>query len=370
MEFWQSALVYGLNKALTETFAGRRILVTGHTGFKGSWLVAWLRAMGAKVSGVALDPADGQLNLFEEGALAAGMDSRIGDIRYAEFVAGVLQDLQPEFIFHLAAQSLVRESYIDPVATYATNVMGTVHLLEAARHTRCTRGVLIVTSDKCYENHEWSWAYRETDAMGGHDPYSSSKACTELVTSAYRRSFFYEEGTALIASARAGNVIGGGDWAAHRLIPDLVRGAAERKATLVRNPQATRPWQHVLDGLGGYLVLAQCLMDGKREFADAWNFGPVEHDVVSVRQVAECAQAAWDAIKVQYPDKTGNEPHEANALRLDTGKARKLLRWRPVFGLDEAIDKTITWYRQYYQKESTARDLMNRQIEEYRSRFE
>ncbi len=359
-----------MSSALTETFAERRILVTGHTGFKGSWLVAWLQAMGAKVSGIALDPEKGQLNLFEEAALTTDMDSRIGDIRYAEFVKIVLQDLRPEFIFHLAAQSLVRESYIEPVATYATNVMGTVHLLEAARHVPSVRGVLVVTSDKCYENHEWPWAYRENDAMGGHDPYSSSKGCTELATSAYRRSFFHEEGTALIASARAGNVIGGGDWATHRLIPDLVRGAADRKSTVVRNPQATRPWQHVLDGLGGYLMLAHCLLDGRREFADAWNFGPVEHDVVSVRHVTERAQTAWDSIKVQYPDKTGDEPHEANELRLDTGKARSLLKWRPVFGLDEAIDKTITWYRQDYQKEATARDLMNRQIEEYRSRFE
>lgn len=359
-----------MNKALTDTFAGRRILVTGHTGFKGSWLVAWLKALGAEVSGIALAPEEGELNLYDEADIANGINSRMGDIRDAEFLSGAINEIQPEFIFHLAAQSLVRQSYIEPVATYATNVMGTVNLLEAARHTGSVRGVLVITSDKCYENREWPWGYRESDAMGGHDPYSSSKGCTELVTAAYRRSFFFEENAALIATARAGNVVGGGDWAMNRLIPDLVRGAARGVSTHVRNPQATRPWQHVLDGLGGYLLLAERLLRGEREFADAWNFGPVERDVVSVSHVVARAQEEWDAINVEIPEKTGKEPHEANELRLDTGKARNLLHWEPVFALDEAIDKTITWYRQYYQQSATARELMDSQIEDYRRRFE
>ena len=343
-------------------------MVTGHTGFKGSWLVAWLKAMGADVSGLSLAPDSG-LNIFEEAGLAEGIDSRIGDIRDADFLAGTLQDIQPEFVFHLAAQSLVRESYAEPVATYATNVMGTVNLLEAIKQRDTVKGIVVVTSDKCYENREWSQGYQESDAMGGHDPYSSSKGCAELVTAAYRRSFFFEDGSALVASARAGNVIGGGDWAVDRLIPDMMRGAASGKPTSVRNPQATRPWQHVLDALGGYLKLAKHLMDGERKFAEAWNFGPTEQDVVSVGQVVERAKSRWDAININSPEKTGNEPHEAGLLRLDSGKARTLLPWQPVFELDEAIDKTVTWYQQYYQQQATARQLMDSQIEEFRRRF-
>lgn len=359
-----------MNNSLTKTFSGRRVLVTGHTGFKGGWLTAWLKSMDSVVSGIALAPEVGELNLFEEADIASGIDSRIGDIRDAEFVTNTVQEMKPDFVFHLAAQSLVRKSYTEPVATYATNVMGTVNLLEAVRYTGSIRGVLVVTSDKCYENHEWPRGYRESDAMGGHDPYSSSKGCTELVTAAYRRSFFFDEGSTLIASARAGNVIGGGDWAENRLIPDLVRGASQGVATQIRNPQATRPWQHVLDGLGGYLRLAQQIMNRERKFADAWNFGPAERDVVSVSRVVERARKSWDAICVRTPDKSGTEPHEANLLRLDTGKANRLLQWQPVFNLDEAIDKTISWYRQYYKQPSSARALIDGQIDEYRRRFE
>ncbi len=326
--------------------------------------------MGATVSGIALAPEDGELNLYDEAGIAEGIDSRIGDIRDADFLSETILDIQPEFIFHLAAQSLVRESYAEPVVTYATNVMGTVHLLEAIRRCKSVKGVVIVTSDKCYENREWSWGYRESDAMGGHDPYSSSKGCTELVTAAYRRSFFFENDSALVASARAGNVIGGGDWAVDRLIPDIMRGAASGTPTSVRNPQATRPWQHVLDALGGYLKLAKHLLDGERNFADSWNFGSAEHDVVSVGQVVERAKLQWNAINIVFPKKMGDEPHEAAILRLDSGKARTLLPWKPVFGLNEAIDKTVTWYQQYYQQQATARQLMDKQIEEFRRRFE
>jgi len=357
-----------MSRQLTEAFAGRRILVTGHTGFKGSWLVAWLKMMGAEVSGLSLAPDSG-LNIFEEAGIAEGIDSRIGDIRDAAYLTKTLQDIQPEFVFHLAAQSLVRESYAEPVATYAINVMGTVNLLEAIRQCDSVKGIVVVTSDKCYENREWSRGYQESDAMGGHDPYSSSKGCAELVTAAYRRSFFFKDGSALVASARAGNVIGGGDWAVDRLLPDMMRAAASGNPISVRNPKATRPWQHVLDALGGYLKLAKHLIDGEREFAEAWNFGPAEQDVVSVGQVVERAKSRWDAIKIEFPEKREDEPHEARLLRLDSGKARALLPWQPVFELDEAIDKTVTWYQQYYQQKATARQLMDVQIEEFRRRF-
>ena len=359
-----------MSSKLAEAFAGRRILVTGHTGFKGSWLVAWLKAMGANVSGLSLAPHDSTLNIFEKADIAAGIDSRIGDIRDADFVTDTVQDIQPEFIFHLAAQSLVRKSYTEPVATYATNVMGTVNLLESIRQCAIVKGVLVVTSDKCYENREWLWGYRESDAMGGHDPYSSSKGCAELVIAGYRRSFFFADGSALVASARAGNVIGGGDWAVDRLVPDMMRGAASGKPTSVRNPLATRPWQHVLDALGAYIKLAKHLMDGERAFAQAWNFGPTEHDVVSVGQVVERAKSQWDAITVEFPERMTDEPHEAGLLRLDSGKARSLLPWQPVFALNEAIDKTVSWYQQYYQQQATARQLMDSQIEEFRGRLQ
>lgn len=350
-------------------FAGRRILVTGHTGFKGSWLAAWLKALGAQVSGVALEPS-GDPSLFAAAGIGAGLDSRLGDIRDAHFLADTFRDIRPEFVFHLAAQSLVRESYTDPVGTYATNVMGTVNLLEAVRGCNSVRGVLVVTSDKCYENREWLWGYRETDAMGGHDPYSASKGCTEIVAASYRRAFFQDAAAPLLATARAGNVIGGGDWATDRLLPDLMRGAAAGSTVRVRNPQAIRPWQHVLDGLGGYLLLAGRLLGGDRTCAEAWNFGPAEHDVVSVGRVVSQACAHWDAISVAYSEQRGDEPHEANVLRLDSGKARSRLGWRPVFELDEAIDRTVAWYRGYYTGQSSARRLLDSQIAEYQGRFE
>lgn len=326
--------------------------------------------MGARVSGVALEQDVSSPSLFREADIAEGIDSRTIDIRNPDILSDTIQDIQPEFVFHLAAQSLLLESYTQPVATYATNVMGTVNLLEAVRHASKVKGVLVVTSDKCYENHEWLWGYRETDVMGGHDPYSSSKGCAELVTAAYRRSFFSEGNTPLVATARAGNVIGGGDWADDRLFPDLVRGAAAGKPTKVRNPLAIRPWQHVLDALGGYLKLAKRLLDGEREFAQAWNFGPAEQDVVNVGHVVSQAVQQWDAIEVEYQKQPGNEPHEAGLLRLDSTKARNLLPWHPVFGLNEAVERTVSWYKQYYRQKSAARGLMEQQIAEYRKRFE
>lgn len=352
-------------KGVGSVFRDRRVLVTGHTGFKGSWLTVWLKSLGANVSGISLSPAPGYLNLFEEANIAEGINSRICDIRDRKSVLQLVKEVNPEFVFHLAAQSLVRESYAAPVETFETNVIGTVNILEALRGIRSLKGVLVVTADKCYENREWHWGYRETDAMGGHDPYSASKGCAELVTASYRRSFYSEENSALIASARAGNVIGGGDWAVDRLIPDLIRGATADKHTLVRYPQATRPWQHVLDALGGYLKLAEKLWSGDRSFADAWNFGPTDADIVSVSKVIELAQQAWPAIKVKFPNTSEQFLHEAALLKLDSSKSRSLLHWSPVWDLTQAVENTISWYCAYDEQRKSTRVLMEEQIEAF-----
>jgi CDP-glucose 4,6-dehydratase len=272
---------------------GRRVLLTGHTGFKGGWLALWLLQMGAKVCGVALAPPSSP-NLFQEACIDAVMPSHLVDIRDLVGLQAVLQEWQPEIVIHLAAQALVRASYGDPVGTYTSNVLGTVHVLEAVRHTASVRVVINVTSDKCYENREWYWGYREEEAMGGHDPYSSSKGCAELVSSAYRRSFFQASGVAL-ASVRAGNVIGGGDWAQDRLVPDILRAFAQGEAVRIRHPLALRPWQHVLEPLSGYLLLAQRLFAEGQAFAEGWNFGPQDGDVRPVRWIVEQLCQEWGA---------------------------------------------------------------------------
>ena len=275
---------------------GRRVLVTGHTGFKGGWLSLWLQALGAKVSGFALPPPT-EPSLFDVGRVAEGMDSRFADLRDAQQVLAAVRAAEPEIVLHLAAQPLVRQSYADPVETYATNVMGTVHLLEAVRGLAGVRAVVVVTSDKCYENREWVWGYRENEPMGGFDPYSSSKGCVELVTAAYRNSFFpasrYAEHGVAIATARAGNVIGGGDWATDRLIPDCIRALEAGMPVRLRCPDAVRPWQHVLDPLAGYLVLAERLHVDGAAFAEAWNFGPADEDARPVRWVVEQLVRGW-----------------------------------------------------------------------------
>lgn len=325
-------------------YAGRRVLVTGHTGFKGSWLCEWLLALGAEVSGFALEPPTDP-SLFVELDLARRVARhRIGDVRDLAQLRASVVEASPEVVFHLAAQPLVRQSYDEPAQTYATNVMGTVNLLESVRSCDSIRAVVNVTSDKCYENRETGQAYRETDAMGGWDPYSSSKGCSELVTAAYRRSFFGEGSDVRVASARAGNVIGGGDWAADRIVPDCVRALAAERPVIVRNPDAVRPWQHVLEPLAGYLLLGSRLLGGDASFDGPWNFGPADGGSVRVREVVEAMIAAWGSGSWTTPDDAGPQPHEAHLLALDITKARGELGWRPLYDVRQAVGATAGWY--------------------------
>ncbi|WP_447751376.1 CDP-glucose 4,6-dehydratase [Sphingopyxis fribergensis] len=331
-----------VNAAAGSLWAGRRVLVTGHTGFKGSWLSLWLHHMGAEVTGFALPPPT-EPSLFEAARIGELVRHVEGDVRDAAALRRTVEENEPEVIFHLAAQPLVRLSYREPVETYATNVMGTVHLLDAARHVAGVKAIVCVTSDKCYENREWIWPYRESDPMGGHDPYSNSKGCAELVVSAWRSSFFADEGP-LLASARAGNVIGGGDWADDRLIPDLIRALASSTAPLIRSPGSVRPWQHVLEALHGYLMLAEYLLAGERQFASGWNFGPSDEDARPVSWIVDRLQAAWGDHSAALAD-SGPGPHEATLLRLDSSKARAELGWRPVLPLDVALGWISEWHK-------------------------
>jgi CDP-glucose 4,6-dehydratase len=314
------------------------VLLTGHTGFKGAWLALWLERLGAEVTGFSRDVPTSP-SLFEVARVGDGLRSIEDDVRDLPAVERALAEAQPEVVIHMAAQSLVRRSFDSPVETYATNVMGTVHVLDAARRSDGVRAVLIVTSDKCYENREWMWAYRETEAMGGYDPYSSSKGCAELVTAAYRKSF---EGPA-VASGRAGNVIGGGDWAEDRLIPDIMNAALDGRPAVIRNPGAIRPWQHALNPLSGYLVLIERMWES-REYADAWNFGPDEADARPVQWIVEQLGESWDEAIAWERDAEQN-PHEANYLKVDSSKARTELGWAPTWNLGQALESIVSWYR-------------------------
>ena len=352
---------------MVDTFwRGKRVWLTGHTGFKGSWLSLWLQELGATLAGYALDPPTSP-SLFESAQVASQMQSITGDICDFSALRAAITSFQPEIVFHLAAQSLVRRSYRDPLLTYSTNVMGTANVLECVRNCPSARAVVVVTSDKCYENQESSRPYRETDPLGGYDPYSSSKACAELLIAAYRRSFFQEEGDAAhspaIASARAGNVIGGGDWAEDRLIPDIMRGLSAAKTVLIRNPRATRPWQHVLEPLRGYLVLAQKLFQHGTEFSGPWNFGPNYADAKTVEWIVKRLAEGWGAGARWEIDK-GPHPHEAGVLQLDWAKAHKQLGWRPVLSLRQALEMTLGWYRDFYVG-CDARKLCLQQIAKY-----
>lgn len=339
-----------LETRLRRALAGRRVLVTGNTGFKGAWLCLWLRRLGATVAGLALDPPS-QPSLFALIGRESGLAHTHGDIRDFEAVRRVVADFRPELVLHLAAQALVRPSFAEPVQTFATNVMGTVNLLEACRQTDGVRAVVNVTSDKCYENREWVWGYRETDAMGGHDPYSASKGCAELVAASYQRSFFAANGPVL-ASARAGNVIGGGDFGCDRLVPDCIRALAAGRAVPIRRPEAVRPWQHVLEPLSGYLLLAARLLetdaagDLTREFAGGWNFGPAGHKTLTVDQVAGRVAALWGGGEIVSDP--GPHPHEAHFLSLDCSKAARLLGWQARWNLETALEHTVAWYRLYH----------------------
>ncbi len=321
-----------------------------------------MHARGAKVTGFALVPPTTP-SLHDAARLPQLIDSRTGDIRDLTQLLQTVRDCQPEVVLHLAAQSLVRASYEQPVETYATNVMGTVHLLEAVRQVPGVRAVVVVTSDKCYENREWLWGYREVEAMGGHDPYSSSKGCAELVTAAYRRSFFAEGGPA-IATARAGNVIGGGDWAPDRLVPDILHAFAQGRTVVLRNPGAIRPWQHVLEPLAGYLLLAQRLVEQGAPFADAWNFGPGRSSEVPVAEVANQLRHLWGEGTLELAGERSG-PHEAGLLRLDSGKAASLLGWQPRLSLGEALAMTVDWHRQFVGDPTAARDVTLAQILQY-----
>ncbi|WP_374349201.1 CDP-glucose 4,6-dehydratase [Thermomonas sp.] len=320
----------------------KRVLLTGHTGFKGGWLALWLQSMGAQVFGIALAPSTTP-SLFDVARIGAGVQHHLIDIRDATAIATVFAQFRPEIVFHLAAQPLVRGSYQDPIGTYATNVMGTVHVLEAVRHADSVRAIVSVTSDKCYDNREWVWGYRESDPMGGHDPYSSSKGCAELVSSAYRDAFLRATGIAL-ATARAGNVIGGGDWAEDRLVPDVLRALGDGHAVEIRSPHAIRPWQHVLEPLGGYLLLGQRLFEHGDRYAQGWNFGPHEDDARPVQWVVERLCAAWGS-DATWTMQAGTHPHEAGFLKLDISKARQHLHWRPRWTLEQALSRVVRWQR-------------------------
>lgn len=347
----------------------RRILITGHTGFKGGWLAIWLQRLGATVAGYAL-PASTKPNFFDAAHVADAMTSVTGDVRDLDQLSGFVSEYQPEVIVHMAAQSLVRRSYADPVETYGSNVMGTVHVLEAARRCRDVRVFVNVTSDKCYENREWPWGYRENEAVGGHDPYSSSKGCAELIISAYRRSYFSSDSATgrpaslALASARAGNVIGGGDWAEDRLVPDVMRAFVSGRAAVIRNPDSVRPWQHVLEPLRGYLKLAERLYHEGPAFAEAWNFGPSDDDARPVGWLVDRLCSLWGPPARWERDAAGGQPHEAYFLKLDCSKASAKLGWRPSLCLEDALSWTVDWYK-CFEGGGDVRALTEEQIARY-----
>jgi CDP-glucose 4,6-dehydratase len=336
-----------------ELFGGvykdKKALITGHTGFKGSWLALWLHNMGADVYGFALKNEDMPNHID---LLKLPIQQKYGDITEPGILEKYIQKIKPEIVFHLAAQALVKRSYVDPVETFSTNVMGALNVFEACRKTATVKAIINVTSDKCYENKEWNWGYRENEPLGGYDPYSASKACSEILTSSYRNSYFNIEKyktshEVLIASGRAGNVIGGGDWAADRLIPDIARATSKKEIVMIRNPKATRPWQHVLEPLSGYLMLGWHLSEQKINYAEAWNFGPDILSNLPVDEIIELSKKHWKDINIEYSIDP-NDKHEAHLLMLDCSKAYQLMKWKPVWGIEMTLEKTIGWYREYY----------------------
>jgi len=357
-EFIKRGCIDMNNNIFNNIYNGKKVLVTGHTGFKGGWLSLWLKELGAEVIGYSLDPPT-QPSFFEAVDLKNKVIHIIGDVRDEKYLLSVFEKHQPEFVFHLAAQSLVRFSYQEPRLTYETNVMGTVNILEAIRKSKNVRAAVIITSDKCYENKEWFYGYREIDPMGGYDPYSSSKGCVELIVSAYRRSYFESLGIAL-SSVRAGNVIGGGDWQEDRLVPDCIRALSKGEVIQIRNPNAIRPWQYVLEPLSGYLLLALKMSEDKVKFSGVWNFGPNDNDIITVEEIVKSVIQKWG--NGDYKVDTSSQPHEAGLLKLDTSKARIFLGWEPVYNMYETIKRTINWYKYFYngvEKEKLSKITVN-----------
>lgn len=351
-----------------EIYQGKRVFLTGHNSFKGSWMSLWLRSVGAEVFGYAIEPPT-QPNHFD--LLRLDLPATHGDLRDLELLRKAMRDAQPDIVIHMAAQSSVLESYRRPLETFATNVMGTSHVLEAAREVPSLRAVVVVTTDKCYENNEWVWGYRETDSLGGHDPYSTSKALAELATASYRRSFFpvAQYGKAhqvLLATVRSGNIVGGGDWKEDRIVPDVMRAVSQGRKTLIRNPESTRPWQHVLEPVHAYLLLGKKLIEGRTEFSGAWNFGPAEDANRKVLEVVQELQKTWPEIdfEIQHPRQT---LHEANLLKLDCSKARSALGWRPIWSFVKTMQQTAEWYRECYQNQAV---ISSSQLAEFRREVE
>ena len=348
-----------------EFWQGKRVFLTGHTGFKGGWLSLYLQKMGALVKGYSLVPPT-QPNFFEQAHVADGMESEIGDIRDFENLKSAIEKFKPEIVFHMAAQPLVRLSYELPIETYSTNVMGTVHLLEAIKQVGGVKSVVNITSDKCYENKEWLWGYREDEPMGGYDPYSNSKGCAELVASAYRQSFFnkntYQQHGCALASVRAGNVIGGGDWAQDRLIPDMLNAFSNGKCVEIRSPNAIRPWQHVLEPLSGYIEIAEHLYTFGPEFAEAWNFGPNDEDAKPVNWIVERLISIWGDGASWYLSE-GAHPHEAHYLKLDCSKAKMRLQWQPVWDLNTTLEKIVNWQKAWLENKDMKQFSINEIIE-------
>ncbi|AFY36961.1 CDP-glucose 4,6-dehydratase [[Leptolyngbya] sp. PCC 7376] len=340
----------------------KKVLVTGHTGFKGSWLSLLLSHWGADVIGYALKPPS-EPSLFYSVQLDELVNSIEGDVRNYDYLKKIIQEHKPDVIFHMAAQSLVLPSYQDPITTYSTNVMGTVNLLEAVRKVGTVKVVVNVTSDKCYKNKEWFWGYRENEEMGGYDPYSNSKGCAELITSAFRDSFFYQSDSVALASVRAGNVIGGGDWATNRLVPDIVRALVQNEVVTIRSPNAIRPWQHVLEPISGYITLAEKMWSDSQKFSQGWNFGPNDNDVKPVKWITQYLTNAWPTKGAWKLDEEA-QLHEANYLKLDCSKARKILQWKPVMNLEQSLEWIISWYSLYYQREDV-REITLEQIQQY-----
>ncbi|MHA2389420.1 MAG: CDP-glucose 4,6-dehydratase [Candidatus Hodarchaeales archaeon] len=352
------------------SYKGKNVLVTGHTGFKGSWLTIWLKALGANVTGYSLEP-NTEPSIFKAAKLGNKVNHNIGDIRDHDHLEEVCRKNKPEFVFHLASQPIVRDSYQDPKYTYETNIMGLINLFEVVRKITSVKTVLNITSDKCYENKEWIWGYRENDPLGGNDPYSSSKACSEIVTHAYRSSFFTPKGqstnSVAVASARAGNVIGGGDWAKDRIIPDCIRGLSSSSQIEIRNPNATRPWQHVLESLSGYLWLNLLMSSDYEKYSTAWNFCPKKDQNTAVRNLVDLLIQIWGKGSWILAKDADIQPEEAHYLKLDCTKAHHKLRWQGLLDIEETMKMTIDWYKEFYEGSTDIFDLCLKQIEQYLS---